>query len=303
MIGIQYFIDALSLGSLYALTALGVALTFGVMRLVNFAQGEFLSTSAYALIVPSTSATATLLIGGWPWYVAAPVTCAIAGTIAVMTERVAFRPLRGAAPATLLMTSFAVSYLLQQMLRLIYGSQPKSIGLPWAIDRSWTAFGVRLAYVDLIMIVTTWTLLAILVAFLTRTRVGLQLRAASEDFVAAQLLGVAADRVIAIAFFVSGVLSGVAALLLVAKTGSAQPTMGASLVLFAFVAVIIGGMGSLPGAVAGAYLVGGLTVLLQVLLPPSVAGLRDAVLFACVILVLIVRPQGLFQSAGGGDRA
>jgi branched-chain amino acid transport system permease protein len=225
-----------------------------------------------------------------------------AGIAAITTERLAFRPLRGADPATLLISSFAVSYLIQQIIRSIYGSEPKSVGVGEALNRTLTFLGVRTSIIDVVIIGVTAVLLGALAAFLSRTTMGLQVRAASEDFVMARLLGIRANRVISIAFFIGGALGGAVSVLYVIKTGGLEPTMGVNLVLFAFVAVILGGMGSLWGAVGGAYLLGMVSVALQVALPIGLRGARDAFLFFIIVIILRLRPHGLFRGVAAGER-
>jgi branched-chain amino acid transport system permease protein len=278
----QNVIDALAQGSLYALFALGIALIFGVMRLVNFAHGELIMCGGYVLIV----------VGGPPLVVRILATVAIVVLVALAMERVAFRPVRGANPATLLVTSFAVSYALQNLAILIFGSVPRSTNLSRTLNQSITIGSLQVPNLDLVTIVVTVVLLAGLAAFLQRTTLGTQMRAAAEDFAMARLLGIRANLVIAIAFGISGLLAAIAAVLLVAQTGTVTATMGFTPVIFAFSATILGGLGSVTGSVLGGFAVGALGVIFQVVLPLSIRPYRDAFLFAAVILMLVLRPQG-----------
>ncbi len=280
---VQDVVDALSFGSLYALLALGIALIFGVMQLINFAHGELIMVGGYALI----------------WFAGAPLPVLVAGAVIVAValalgmERIAFRPVRGADPATLLVTSFAVSYLLQNLAMVAFGSLPKSTNVSTALSKTVNIGSIAISRLSIAVIVATLVLLVALALFLTRTRTGTQMRAAAEDFRMARLLGVRANRVIAIAFALSGMLAGIAAVVLVAQTGTVTPTMGVSAALFAFIATILGGMGSLQGAVLGGFILGALTVLLQAVLPLELRPYRDAFTFAAVIAMLVIRPQGL----------
>jgi branched-chain amino acid transport system permease protein len=239
---VQNAIDAMALGSLFALVALGIGLIFGIMRLINFAHGDFIMLGAYALIVPSSAVTATLLIGAWPTPLLVGAICLFVILIALATERLAFRPLRTAAPSVLLITSFALSFF-----------------------------------------------------FLRRTPMGVAMRAASEDFRMARLLGVRANRVIAAAFAISGFLAAVVSLLYVAQTGVLAYHMGIPLVLFAFVATVVGGMGSLTGAVLGGFIVGTASVCFQVVLPIDWRPNRDVWVYGMVLLILLLRPAGLIK--------
>lgn len=289
---VQHIVDASALGSFYALFALGIALIFGIMRLVNFAQGELIMVGAYAVYLTQSL--------WWPLIVLAGVAAPIA--LALITERVAFRPVRGASAATLLITSFAVSYLLQSGSRLIFTSLPKSADIDPLLRESFVVGGVLVSWLTVITVTVTALLLAALAVFLRRTAIGTQMRAAAEDFDAARLCAVDANRVVAVAFALSGLLAGAAALLVVGQTGSLFPTMGLTPVLFGFTAAVIGGMGSLVGAVLGGYLLGAGSTALTILLPTSIAPFRDALLFLLVMVVLTVRPEGILRARGAVSR-
>jgi branched-chain amino acid transport system permease protein len=280
---LQNVIDAISQGSLYALFALGIALIFGIMRLINFAHGELIMCGAYALAV----------ISGPPLAVRILATLAVVVALALAMDQVAFRPVRQANPATLLVTSFAVSYLLQNLAILIFGSVPKSTAVAGALNESISIGSLDVPKLQLVTIATTLVLVVALAAFLSRTSIGAEMRAAAEDFRMARLLGVRANVVIAIAFGISGLLAGIASVLLVAQTGTVTATMGLTPVLFAFIATILGGMGSLKGAVIGGFLVGALGVTLQATVPLDARPYRDALLFAAVLAIMVVRPKGL----------
>jgi branched-chain amino acid transport system permease protein len=281
---IQNIIDALALGSLYALFALGVALIFGIMRLVNFAHGELIMVGAYTVV----------LVGDVPFVVKVAATLAVAIAAALLMERVAMRPVRDSSPATLLITSFAVSYLLQNLAITIFGSVPKSGQVSSFLSESFNIGSVSISKLDVATVVVTLALMAGLALFLARTPMGVQMRAAAENFRMARLLGVRANRVIAMAFGISGLLAGISAIFLVAQTGTVSPVVGLSPVLFAFMATVLGGLGSLYGAVIGGFLLGAASVALQALLPLGIRGYRDAFLFGAVLAVLVLRPQGLF---------
>jgi len=289
---IQTLVDALSVGGLYALTALGIGLIFGVMRLINFAHGELIMVTGYALLAAFALPLPLVLLFG---FLAAIV-------LALVTERVAFRPLRNANPATLLISSFAVSFLLQKTLILFVDSRPKGIDFLPALGRQIEVVGVRLQILQLVIIAVSVVLLAALTWFLRATAVGLQMRAAAEDFRMARVLGVRANRVIAIAFALSGILAATVSCLVVAQTGIVQPRMGAQLVIIAFVGTVIGGLGSLTGAALGGFLVGAATILLQALLPPDLRVFREAFVFVAVTLVILFRPQGLIPARGLRER-
>jgi branched-chain amino acid transport system permease protein len=299
---IQNLIDAVALGSIYALVALGVGLLFGILRLINFAHGDYITIGAYALIVPSADVTARLLIGDWPWPVLIPTICLIVVIAALLTDAAVFRPLRRASSPTLMIASFAVSYIIQNGVLMAYGSRPKSVDL-WSGANSQVFIGdLRVPMLQLITLAVTLVLMIAVTLFLRRTSYGIQMRAAAEDFRMAQYLGVRGNVVIGIAFAVSGILAGVVSLLYTTQSGSLSHMMGVPLALFAFVAVVVGGMGSLVGAVVGGFVIGITVTMLQAYLPPDLRAFRDAFAFAFVILVLLVRPAGLVPSRSTFER-
>lgn len=289
---VQILVDGLSVGGLFALTALGIGLIFSVMRLANFAHAEFVTVSAYVLFALSGQGLLMMISGS--------VLAAIG--LAIVTERVAFRPLRRADPATMLIASFAVSMFLQKLLIFAVGSRVKALDpLPMLAQPVWIG-DIQVSSLKLVTILVCAILLLGLTLFLKRTRFGLQMRAAAENFTMSRLVGVRANTVIAIAFGLSGVLAAVVALLFAAQTGFVQPRFGVQLVIIAFVATVIGGLGNLLGAAIGGFLVGVVSTLLQALLPAELRPFREALLFVVVILVLLVRPQGLFPARGLKER-
>jgi branched-chain amino acid transport system permease protein len=289
---VQTLLDAVSLGSLYALTALGIGLIFGVMRLINFAHGELITISAYALLALFGLPVPVMLFGG----------ILTAVVLALLTERAAFRPLRSADPTTLLISSFAVSFFLQKLLILVVGSRLKGLDLLPELNRQTEFLGVRLQMLQIVTIAISAVLLVGLTWFLKATRLGLHMRAAAEDFRMARVLGVRANNVIATAFALSGVLAAAVSCLIVVQTGTVQPRMGVQLVIIAFVGTVIGGLGSLPGAALGGFLVGAASIMLQALLPPDLRAFREAFVFIAVALILLFRPQGLIPARGLKER-
>lgn len=280
---LQHSIDALSVGALYALYALGVALIFGVMRLINFAYGELIMITGYALVV----------FAGLPVPVLVLVGIGGAVALALLMERIAFRPVRGADTTTLLVTSFAVSYLLQSAASLIFSSTPKSTTLLPQLSGALSLGSISVPKLSLTILVVTAALLSGVLWLLRKTMLGVQMRAAAEDFGMTRLLGVRANTVIGAAFAVSGLIAGVAGVLYIAQTGTVTPTLGVTPVLYAFIGTIVGGLGSLLGAVIGGMSLGVAQVALQVSLPTSLQSYRDAFVFLFVLAVLVLRPGGL----------
>jgi branched-chain amino acid transport system permease protein len=289
---VQIAVDAVSVGSLYALTALGIGLIFGVMRLINFAHGELITLAAYTLLALYGMPVPVMIFGA----------VVVAVLIALLTERAAFRPLRNADPTTLLISSFAVSFFLQKLLILVVGSRLKGLDFLPSLGRQTELFGIRLQLLQVVTIVVGIVLLVALTWFLKATRLGLHMRAAAEDFRMARVLGVRANNVIAVAFALSGLLAAAVSCLIVVQTGVVQPRMGVQLVIIAFVGTVIGGLGSLPGAALGGFLVGAGSILLQALLPPDLRAFREAFVFIAVIAILLFRPQGLIPARGLRER-
>jgi branched-chain amino acid transport system permease protein len=307
MIGfLQNVIDAISLGSLYALAALGIGLLFGVLRLINFAHGDFISVGAYALIVPplqaSADVTAQMFIGRWPVPFMLVATSTIVIALAILCYFLLFRYLKSSSPPTLMIASFAASYVIQNVLLIVYGAREKSVNLWPSLIQQVDIGALHVAKLQLVTIGATMILMLLLTAILRLTPLGVQMRAAAEDFRMAQYLGVRSNYVISVAFAVSGVLAVAVSLLFVAQTGTLTFQMGVPLMLFAFIGTVIGGMGSLVGAAVGGMAVGLAASLLQAYLPGEMRSFRDAFVFTLVILILIVRPTGLFPTRAFTER-
>ena len=285
----QYVISSLSLGGLYALMALGLVIVYGILRLVNFAYGELVMVGGYGLLVLGDTPL--------PWLICAGLSIIAALTAGVLMERVAFRPVRNTSPTTMLITSFALSNLLQNIALLTVSPRPRAPRLPEFFVDNITIGDLRIKQADLIALVVSILALVALTMFLRRTVIGLALRAAADDFTMTRLVGVKANMVIAAAFAVSGFMAGIVAIFWIGRTGQTYPTVGLQPVLIAFIASVVGGMASLKGAVLGGYVLGFLTMALQTWLPQGVNDYRDAVLFGIVILVLLFRPEGIVKPA------
>jgi branched-chain amino acid transport system permease protein len=288
----QNLIDALALGSLYALIALGVTLVYTVMGMMNFAHGEFIMLPAYALYV----------LAGLPFGVAVGGALATGISVAVVAERLAFRPVRRADPAAQLVTSLAVAAVLQNIVVVAINNRPQSVAAPTYLSESTTVAGIAIPNLEFLTIFLTAAALGSLGCLLYGTETGLQMRAAAENFEMARLLGVNANRVVAVSFAVSGLLAAIVGVLLVLQTGQVSPTMGLTPVLIGFVAVVIGGFGRLLGAVIGGLILGALSALLGAYLPTSLVPFRDAFLFSIPIAILLLRPEGLLGSPYGEAR-
>lgn len=286
---LQQTINAVSLGGTYALLALGLALVFSVMGMINFAHGELMTISGYTLLYCG--------LGGVPFVISVPLAILAAVIAAVAMERVAFRPVRNASAATMLVTSFAVAVVLQTLFQNLIAARSKPVLLPDVLAESIAVGDFLIGVNKLIAIAATVLMLIFLNRFLKRTAVGIAMRAAAEDFPIARLMGVRANAVIAGAFALSGMLAGVAAVLWVSQRASVDPLMGFVPVLKAFIASILGGLGSLTGAVAGGFLLGFIEIYLTAFLPEPLLEFKEPLGLALVVLVLLWRPHGLIPAA------
>lgn len=291
---LQFLVNALSLGSLYALFALGLIMVFGILKLVNFAYGELIMVAGYSWYILQDTFLPLIFLG-----ISAVVMAAFAS---VLTERVAFRPVGSSSMNAMLITSFAVSTLLQNAALVFVSPRARAVNVPIWFHKNLNLGGLQIGVSNLIIIAVSGVTLLTLMLIMRKTQLGITLRAAADDFRMLQLLGVRANRVIATAFLISGVLAGVAGFLWISRIGSVSPTVGMAPLLVALIAIVVGGMNSLSGAIVGGFFMGALTIALQLTLPQGLLAFRDAVIFAIVILVLVVRPQGLIKGRFATER-
>lgn len=282
----QQIMNALSFGAEYALLALGLAIVFSIMGLVNFAHGEIIAVGGYTMVAMAALALNNPLI-----VVGAAILAAIVS--AVTLERVAFRPVRYADPTTGLLTAFGVSIVLQNLFLLLVSPRPIAVTSLYFLEWPINFGGLRISSLQLFETLTTITVIVVMMLFLKRTVLGLAMRAAAFDFEMVRLTGIKANRVFAAAFMISGLLAGIACVFIMARRGSVDPHLGFDPVLKAFVACVVGGFGSLPGAVLGGFILGGIEVAMLVLLPQSLGGMTDAFVFGIIALLLIWRPDGI----------
>jgi branched-chain amino acid transport system permease protein len=285
---VQLLIDATALGALLALVAMGIALVFGVMRLVNFAYGELITVGAYTLV----------LTKGWPIVLRVLAAFVVVIASSLLME-VIFRPLRRATAATMLVATFALSFLLQNMFLLIFGPQGETIEFLAPLNRAIEIGDLRIRWITIIAIALGAVLLGFMSWLLGKTSVGLQMRAAAADFTTARILGVRAGRVIMLAFVLSGFLAAAVTLVLAVQRPLATPNYGFVVLVPALVGVVVGGLGKLLPATLGGFAIGFATVILADFLPSGSRVFLNSVLFAIVIIVLLVRPDGLFTGRTG----
>jgi branched-chain amino acid transport system permease protein len=283
---LQQLINGLVLGSLYALIAVGFTMIYGIVRLINFAHGDILMVGAF-------SAFAILSVFGFPLWSAIVAVLTLGAILAMIIDLVAFRPQRAAPQVNGFITSLGVSILIQNLAILLLSGQPRPFNLPGWMRGNVHVPGVRVTVLDVTIVLITLAILIALMLFVQRTRLGAAMRATAENPLAASLMGIRINRAIATAFGVGGALAAVAGVFWAGRAGQIEPLMGFVPGLKAFVAAVIGGVGSLPGAVLGGFLLGFAEVLFVGLLPPAYGAYRDAFVFGLLILVLLVLPNGL----------
>lgn len=281
---LQTLIDAIALGVLYALVAMGIGLVFGVMRLVNFAHGELLTVGAYTLF----------LTKDLPLIARALIALAAVLALALVMEFI-YRPLRAVAAGTMLVATFAVSFLLQNLFLLVFGAQGEAIDFLPQLNRAVDIGDLRIRWITIIAIILGAAMLAFMGWLFARTTIGLQMRAAAADFRTAQVLGVRAGRVALLSFVLAGVLAGVVALVLSVQRPLATPDFGFLILVPTLVGVVVGGLGRVVPATLGGFLIGMATVFLGDFLPSSGRVFLNSFLFMAVITVLLIRPDGLFS--------
>jgi branched-chain amino acid transport system permease protein len=287
----QQIVNWLSLGSIYALLGIGIAAVFAVLGLINFAHGEVLTISGIAMLLAGEA--------GWPWETFIPIAILAGGVTAVLMERIAFRPVRNAPPLTLLLTSLGLSLIIQNALQLWRGPRPETINIPDLTSATFHVGSVIIQWVDVAVILTTFATLGLLSVFLRKSVRGLAMRASADDFTMTRLMGIRANTVITAAFAVSGLLAGIAAFFyLGAQTGQVGYDYGFTPLLKGFIAAVIGGLGSLSGAVLGGFILAGLEIFFQVTLPAEQTPFTTAIVFGIAVLVLLFRPQGVLGGRG-----
>lgn len=283
---LQQLINGLSLGSMYALIAIGLTMVYGLLRLINFAHGDLLMWGAYLGL---------LLVVNWglPLGVGVLVPMVVIGLLGMLVERLAYRPLRGAPEVTMLISSLAVSSLIQNGTVMTLTAQPRPFTLLPGTNTMHSWAGLSFSTLDVISLALAVSLMAGLSLFVRYHRIGIAMRAASENLTAARLMGININQVVAIAFFIGSALAAVAGVLWGAKYSTIEPMMGFLPGLKAFVAAVIGGIGVIPGAMLGGYLLGLAEVCFVGFLPPAFSGYRDAFVFGLLLVILLIRPNGI----------
>lgn len=279
-------INGLQMGAIYALIALGYTMVYGIIKLINFAHGDLMMVGGYLILFTMSGL-------GLPIWLAVIVSMLLTALLGMLIERVAYKPLRNASRLSALITAIGVSLLLQNAMMLIFTSTPRRFPdvtsqLP-AIELG----GNRISIMALISVLAAVVLMVILQLFVTRSRTGKAMRAVSEDMKAAQLMGINVNSIISVTFAIGSALAAFAALLYLMAYPQVDPYMGAMPGIKAFIAAVLGGIGVIPGAMLGGFLLGLIEALTKAYIPSAFTQLADAAVFVVLILVLLFKPVGL----------
>lgn len=280
---LPYLINGISVGGQYALIAIGYTLVYGILRLINFAHGDVFMVAGLIMVYATTA---------MPMYLALPLVLVVTVLLGFLIERVAYKPLRSAPRMSLMISAIGVSYLIQNLAFYITGGVPQPVTnpIPW-ISENVELFGQSTKRVTLVTPVLTILLVVALVYLINHTKIGMAMRAAAKDFETAQLMGIKINAVISMTFVIGSFLAAVGAMLYFTNYPSVSITSGGMPGLKAFVAAVFGGIGSIPGAVVGAFVIGLCEEIIKGL---GYTTFSDAFTFALLIVVLCVKPTGLF---------
>lgn len=283
---LQHFFNALTLGSLYGLIAIGYTMVYGILRLINFAHGDMLMLGAYFVFFGAVTFSL-------PWGVA--VVAAIIGVscLDVLVDWVAYRPLRSAPRISALISAIAVSFFIESLSVVLFTGLPRPVYQPDWLITPFTVGNSRLVPLTLIVPVVSMVLVLILLWIVYRTKPGLAMRGISRDIETTRLLGVRVDRIIAMAFGIGTALAAASGIMWALRYPQIQPYMGVFPGMKAFIAAVVGGIGSIPGAMIGGLCLGFIEIM-AVAAMPKLSGYRDAFAFVLLVAILLIRPAGLF---------
>jgi branched-chain amino acid transport system permease protein len=300
----DFLVLGISQGAVYALIALGYTLVYGILRMINFAHGEVFMAGAFGSYFFADAWKDSGFMDSSPWLsvlLLVVIAMAVSVTVAVLLERIAYRPLRGAPRLVPLITAIGASLFLQNTFRGLFGSQTRGYPKPAALEGTWTILGIPVQKVQLVVFVVAAIAMVGLTLFVARTKTGKSMRAAAEDQEIASLMGINVDRVIVTTFVIGGMLAGIAGVLFALTFGNVSYFMGFAPGITAFTAAVLGGIGIIYGAAIGGLTIGilqsiGPPLLLTGIGVPSPFQLKDVVTFLILILVLLFRPGGLLGS-------
>ena len=282
---LQQKINGTSLGSLYALIAIGYTMVYGILRLINFAHGDIFMLGAYITYYG-------ILYTAVPWWLVFVLASVITGLVGLLLERLAYKPLRDAPRITVLISAIGASFLLQNLGILVFGGRPKAFPVPKVLSKTLKIGGLSIARISIIIPIVTIILLLVLTFIIQKTKTGMAMRALSKDYEAASLMGINTDGIISFTFFIGSTLAAVGGIMWGVKYPQLMPLMGVMPGLKCFIAAVIGGIGNITGAVIGGFILG-LGEILLIAFLPTLTGYRDAFAFILLIVMLLIKPTGL----------
>jgi branched-chain amino acid transport system permease protein len=288
---LQHLANALALGSLYALIAIGYTMVYGILRLINFAHGDVFMLGAYVAFY----AAAMFVLPWWATFVIAIVFTAVLG---VALERVAYRPLRDSPRISVMISAIGASFLIENVAVVLFGGRPKGVTVPDLMNVKLALGSVSVMSVSLVIPIFTFLVLAVLLWVVGKTRTGMAMRAVSTDLDAARLQAIDVNRIISFTFGAGSLLAAFGGILWSYRYPQLNPLMGVMPGLKCFIAAVVGGIGNIQGAVLGGFLLGGIE-LMAIAFLPTLTGYRDAFAFVLLIVVLLVKPAGLLGSRQG----
>ncbi len=288
---LSQLVNGLKIGSVYAIVAIGYSMVYGILRLINFAHGEILTVGVYTIL-------SLMAFSGLPLWMIVIIAAGVSVLVGLCVERFAYRPLRNAGEEATLISSLAVSSFLQNIIQMIFSPQKKAFHLPAYLTELHTVGSVNLSTMNIITFVAVAVILVLLTLFIKKTSLGMAMRACSDNMSASRLMGINVNRVIVVAFAIGCALACAAGLMLAGEYKTIEPLMGFVPGLKAFCAAVLGGIGSLSGAVAGGFILGIAEMLFAGLMPTEITPYREAFVFVLLIVVLLFKPNGIF---GGKD--
>jgi len=282
----QQALNGVVLGSMYALLALGMTVIYGILRLINFAHGALITLGAFCFYL-------CLTLLGLPFIAAIGLVIGFGALMGLVLDVAAYKKIRGGPEVSLLITSLGFYIFIENLMKLIASPQPYAFRPPVFLSQLNTVGTVTFRTVDIFIILCSLAIMALFTAFVKRTKLGIAMRATAESIEAARLVGINVDRVIAIAFILGSAIASITGFMWGAKYGQISYDMGFMAGVKAFVAIVVGGVGSIPGAMLGGFILGMVETLSIGFLPPGFAAYRDGIVFVILILVLLLRPSGI----------
>lgn len=281
----QHLANGISLGSLYALIAIGYTMVYGILRLINFAHGDIIMISAYAAFYG-------IMVFSLPWPIAFLFAILLTTLIGMGIEKTAYRPLRESPRISILISAIGVSFFIENLATVIFGGRAKAFPRPEAFNKLYTIKGISISNLSIIIPIITIVLLVLLVYIINYTKTGIAMRAVSKDYETARLMAIDVNKIISLTFAIGSSLAAVGGIMWGLKYPQILPLMGVMPGLKCFIAAVVGGIGDIKGAVLGGFILGVGEIMLVAFIP-SLTGYRDAFAFVVLILILLLKPNGL----------